>query len=77
MRYRHLIQEERYQISAFQLAGWLMRAIAAKLGRHVSTVSRELGRNRANGDYQPQVAEHAPMITLHIPTMRPFPSTKQ
>ena len=57
MRYRHLIQEERYQISAFQLAGWSIRAIAAKLGRPASTISRELGRNRANGDYQPQVAE--------------------
>jgi len=56
MRYRHLIQEERYQISALHDAGWALCAIAARLGRHGSTISRELSRNRAAGPYQPQVA---------------------
>ena len=56
MRYRHLIQEERYQISALQEAGWSQGAIAAKLGRHASSISRELNRNRVVGPYQPQVA---------------------
>jgi IS30 family transposase len=56
MRYRHLIQEERYQISALQEAGWSQGAIAAKLGRHASSISRELSRNRVVGPYQPQVA---------------------
>ena len=31
MRYRHLIQEERYQISALKEAGWSLGAIGAKL----------------------------------------------
>jgi IS30 family transposase len=33
MRYRHLIQEERYQISALLDAGFSQGAIAAKLSR--------------------------------------------
>jgi IS30 family transposase len=56
MCYRHLIQEERYQISALKEAGWSVRAIGAKLGRPSSTISRELNRNRVVGPYQPQVA---------------------
>ena len=56
MRYRHLIQEERYQISALKEAGWPLGAIGAKLGRPASTISRELNRNRVAGPYQPQEA---------------------
>jgi len=56
MCYRHLIQEERYQISALKEAGWSLGAIGAKLGRGTSTISRELNRNRVVGPYQPQVA---------------------
>ena len=56
MRYRHLIQEERYQISALKDAGWSQAANAAKLGRAASSISRELNRNRVFDAYQPQVA---------------------
>jgi len=56
MCYRHLIQEERYQISALKEAGWSLRAIASKLSRSPSSLSRELNRNRVVGPYQPQVA---------------------
>ena len=56
MCYRHLIQEERYQISALKEAGWSLGAIGAKLGRPASTISRELNRNRVVGPYQPHVA---------------------
>jgi IS30 family transposase len=56
MRYRHLIQEERYQISALHEAGWSQGAIAARLGRHASSISRELNRNQVFDSYQPQVA---------------------
>jgi IS30 family transposase len=56
MCYRHLIQEERYQISALYDAGFPVGAIAAQLRRHASAVSRELHRNRAVGPYQPKVA---------------------
>lgn len=56
MRYRHLTPEERYQISACMEAGLTLRAVAAKLGRHPSTLSRELARNRLVGAYRPEVA---------------------
>jgi len=56
MCYRHLIQEERYHISALKEAGLSLGAIGAKLGRPASTISRELNRNRVVGPYQPQVA---------------------
>lgn len=56
MCYRHLIQEERYQISALLEAGFSQGAIGAKLGRPSSTISRELNRNRVLEPYQPQVA---------------------
>ena len=56
MRCRHLIQEERYQISALLDAGFSQGAIAAKLNRSPSSVSRELSRNRLASSYQPQIA---------------------
>jgi len=56
MRYRHFIQEELYQISALQEAGWSQGSIAARLGRAASSISRELGSNRVVGPYPPQVA---------------------
>jgi IS30 family transposase len=55
MCYRHLIQEERYQISALLEAGFSQGAIAAKLSRSPSSVSRELSRNRLQGSYQPRL----------------------
>jgi IS30 family transposase len=42
---RYLSLEERLQIADLHLAGASMRAIAARLGRAPSTISRELGRN--------------------------------
>ena len=56
MRYRHRIQEERYQISALCAAGFTVRAIALQLKRSASTISRELARNRVVGPYQAQTA---------------------
>jgi IS30 family transposase len=57
VHYRHLIKEERYQIPALYEAGWSQAAIAAKLERHPSSISRELNRNRVVGPFRPQVAE--------------------
>ena len=56
MHYRHLSQEERYQISALMDAGHTLRSIALRLGRPASTISREVRRNRAVRPYQPQTA---------------------
>lgn len=56
MHYRHLSQEERYQISALMDAGYTLRSIALRLGRPASTISREVRRNRAVRPYQAQTA---------------------
>ena len=55
---RYLTRDERYEIARLHDLKWSMRAIAGKLGRAPSTISRELSRNRhePTGEYLP---EHA------------------
>jgi len=56
---RFLSQHERIEIADLRRAGLSVRAIAAKVGRSPSTVSRELARNgRADGQYRPFEAHH-------------------
>ena len=51
---RYLSQDERIEIADFRQQGSSVRAIAHRVGRAPSTVSRELHRNaRADGDYRP------------------------
>ena len=57
MSYTHLAQEERFLISKLLQAGWSRRKIASKLGRHHSTISREVKRNRAKKGYRHKQAE--------------------
>ena len=45
MHYTHLSQDERYQIAALRKASHSISEIAQVLGRHKSTISRELSRN--------------------------------
>lgn len=45
MRYHQLTSEERYALSALRKQGLSQAAIARALGRHPSTISRELRRN--------------------------------
>ena len=53
MSYSHLTQHERYQISNLRAQGLSIAAIARKLGRHRSTIMRELQRNTDSaGAYQ-------------------------
>ena len=54
--YTHLTQEERYQIHAYKKAEFSNTFIAKELGRHVSTVKRELARNTGLCGYRPQQA---------------------
>lgn len=56
MTYHHLTQEERYQIYAFRKANFSIRQIAEQLGRHPSTISRELRRNIHRKGYRPKMA---------------------
>jgi transposase, IS30 family len=51
---RFLSQDERIEIADLRQAGLSMRAIASRLGRAPSTISRELRRNKtAGGGYRP------------------------
>ena len=56
MNYTHLTREERYQIHALRSQGIGIAAIAAQLGRHRSTVDRELVRNSVQQGYDPAKA---------------------
>jgi IS30 family transposase len=57
MTYKHLTQEERYQIHALRRSNVGLARIAAELQRDRSTISRELKRNRGSNGYRP-VAAH-------------------
>jgi IS30 family transposase len=54
MPYRHLSREERYQISALLKEGLTQAQIALNLGRHKSTINREIARNTGFRDYRPK-----------------------
>jgi len=57
MTYQHLSQNERYQIQALLKAGHGISRIAGIIGRHRSTVSRELTRNVGLKGYRPKQAQ--------------------
>jgi IS30 family transposase len=46
MPYNHLTENERYVISHLKIAGFSLREIARRLGRHHTSISREITRNR-------------------------------
>ncbi|MPZ46972.1 MAG: helix-turn-helix domain-containing protein [Betaproteobacteria bacterium] len=50
MTYHQLTQEERYRITAYRMCGHCPATIARLLGRHRSTISRQLRRNATNHD---------------------------
>ena len=54
--YKHLSREERYQIYSLRLAKQTISEIARLLGRHRSTISRELGRGRGLRGYRAEQA---------------------
>jgi IS30 family transposase len=55
-RYRHLTLRERERISIWKSRGVSLREIANQLGRHPSTLSREVNRNRNFNGYWPSTA---------------------
>ncbi len=57
MSYKQLTKIERYQIQSFLKAGYPKKKIAQELGRHPSTISRELNRNTGLRGYRPQQAQ--------------------
>ena len=56
MTYKHLSQEERYQIYILMSAGNSQQQIAELLGRHKSTISREIACNTGGRGYRPRQA---------------------
>lgn len=57
MTYQQLTREQRYQIYACMKADWSQQSIAAEIGVHPSTVSRELARGRGRRGYRPRQAD--------------------
>src|SRR5688500_7281604 len=59
MTYRQLLPEERYMLAALRRQGHNQSEIARSLGRHRSTVCREVRRNstRADGHYRASTAQ--------------------
>ena len=57
MNYRQLAPEQRYQIYSLMKEGHNQTQIAANLGCHKSTISRELRRNRGLKGYRPHQAD--------------------
>ena len=55
--YTQLTREERYQIYALKTAGHNKTEIAKVLGRHKSTVGREMTRNQGLKGYRPKQAD--------------------
>ena len=56
--YHQLTSGERYELSALRKQGLRPAAIARALGRHRSTITREIGRNRRkDGAYRPSTAD--------------------
>ena len=58
MSYTQLTREERYQISALKAVGQSKMQIAKVLGRHKSTIGREMTRNCGLRGYRPKQADN-------------------
>lgn len=55
--YDQLTAYQRYQLAALRKEGHAQNTIAANLGVHPSTISRELSRNRGQRGYRPRQAQ--------------------
>lgn len=56
MRYNQLTSEERYTISSYRKMGLTVSLIAMEMGRHRSTIYREIKRHIRQGSYRPSWA---------------------
>ncbi len=70
MSYKQLAQEQRYQIYALLKMGHNQTEIAAVIGTHKSTISRELGRNSGLRGYRPKQAHHKALRRRNHSRMR-------
>jgi len=58
MRYSHFSKTERLETSVLLKRGCSHREIGSALGKHHSSVSREIELNSVNGEYDPHKAQH-------------------
>lgn len=56
MSYTHLTQEERYQIYALRAEKKTIKEIAQAIGRHRTTIQREIALNKGGNGWRPQQA---------------------
>lgn len=75
MSYTQLAQEQRYQIYALLKMGHNRTEIAAVIGTHKSTISRELDRNRGQRGYRPKQAHHRALSRRNHSRIRILPET--
>ena len=55
--YHHVTRDIRSQIYVYKASGWSMQRMAKKLGVHVSTISREIRRNKGKQGYRIEQAD--------------------
>jgi transposase, IS30 family len=68
--YSHLTRKERDQFANLRSEGLGCNAIARRLGRSASTISRELRRNACeSGSYRPHLADGAYMLRRQRPSI--------
>jgi len=66
MDYKHLTEEERYQIDDLRREGFKQNFIAKQLKRSPSTISRELNRNQGDRGWRPRQAQLKAIERLSI-----------
>ncbi|MBA8862895.1 IS30 family transposase [Ochrobactrum anthropi] len=59
--YSHIDLDERRKIARWRMANISVETIAEKLGRHRSTIFRELKRNQFNDD---EIKGNGPVVTV-------------
>jgi IS30 family transposase len=75
MRYAQLTQGQRYQISALLKMGHNQTEISIVIGKHKSTISRELERNCGLRGYRPKQAHHKALCRRNHSHYRILPET--
>src|SRR3954462_3053884 len=77
MGYRQLSRDERVALSTLRREGHSPSAIASKLGRHRSTILRELKRNWDRDSYRPVKAEEKASGRLSRPRRHSYFTAEQ
>lgn len=66
INYQQLTQEQRYRIYALMKAGFNQTQIAAEIGVHKATISRERRRNRWQRGYRPRQVQELAVVRQQL-----------